>query len=155
MSDLSQRITTDMKAAMKAGEKHRVGALRMLRAKLQEAEVQRRAKEGREYELTEDEALQVVSSYAKQRRESIASYRGGGRDDLADKEARELELIQTYLPEQLGEAQIRELARAAIEESGASSAKEIGAVMRVLMPKVKGKADGRLVNGIVRELLGS
>ncbi len=155
MSDLSQRITTDMKAAMKAGEKERVGTLRMLRARLQETEVQRRGKEGRDYELTDDEALQVVSSYAKQRRESIASYREGGRDDLADKEARELELIQAYLPAQLGEAQIRELAQAAIDESGASSAKEIGAVMRVLMPRVKGQADGKLVNTIVRELLGS
>jgi uncharacterized protein YqeY len=91
--------------------------------------------------------------YAKQRRESIELYEKGGRQDLVEKERRELQIVESYLPKQMSEEEIRELVAKVIEEVGASSPKDIGKVMQAVMPKVKGRADGSLVNRIVRELL--
>ena len=150
---LVQRILDDMKDAMRAKEKDRLQVIRMLKSRLQEKEVAQRAKEGPDYKLKDEEALAVIAAYAKQRRDSMSQYREAGRDDLAEKEAAELKLVEVYLPKQMDEAEIRELVDAAVNESGASSVKEIGLVMKVLMPKVKGKADGKLVNQIVRERL--
>lgn len=150
---LVQRILDDMKDAMRAKEKDRLQVIRMLKSRLQEKEVSQRAKEGPDYKLKDEEALAVIAAYAKQRRDSMSQYREAGRDDLAEKEAAELKLVEVYLPKQMDEAEIRELVDAAVNESGASSVKEIGLVMKVLMPKVKGKADGKLVNQIVRERL--
>jgi len=152
---LSQRIVEDMKTAMRSGEKDRLQVIRMLKSKLQEKQVSRRAEEGPDYELADDEALQVVAAYAKQRRDSRDQYREAGREDLADKEAAELALVEAYLPAQLDEEEIRKLVGEAVAESGASSIKDIGAVMKVLMPKVRGLADGKQVNALVREALGA
>ena len=152
---IKEKITTDMKTAMKSGDKTRLGVLRMLRSKIQEAEVQERAKEGVDYSLDDDRTIHVIASYAKQRRESIESYRQGGRDDLVAKEEAELAAIQEYLPEQLSEEEIRKIVADAIAESSASSIKDMGAVMKLLMPQVKGRADGKQVNEIVREMLGA
>jgi len=151
---IKSRIAEDTKTAMKAGEKDRVATLRMLRSRMQEAEVRGRGTEGRDFELDEDAELQVVSSYAKQRRESIESYRNAGREDLASKEAAELAIVQEYLPKQLGADEIREIVKQAIGEVGATAPEDMGAVMKVVMPRLKGVADGKAVNQIVRELLG-
>jgi len=151
---LKQRIGEDMKAAMKAGQKERLGVLRMLRSKLQEAEVAGRVEKGLDYSIDDDDALAVLASYAKQRRESIDSYRQGGREELALREEAELGIIREYLPEQLSEPEIREIVAGAVAESGAASPKDMGRVMKTVMPRVKGRADGKLVNRLVREALG-
>lgn len=104
--------------------------------------------------LSEDEILSVLSTLAKQRRESIEQYSAAGRTDLADKETRELEIILSYLPKQLPADELDDIIRSAISESGASSLNDLGKVMKVLMPKVKGVADGKVVNQRVKELLG-
>ena len=104
--------------------------------------------------LTDEEVLSVLSTLAKQRRESIEQYSAAGRSDLADKESKELEIIQSYLPKQLSASELDNVIRLAISESGASSLNELGKVMKVLMPKVKGVADGKIVNQRVKELLG-
>ena len=150
---ISQRIVEDMKTAMKAGDKDRLGTLRMLKSKLQMAEVDLRAKKGLDYVLEDEQALGALSSYAKQRRDSIESYDKAGRPDLAAKERTELEIVQEYLPAQLGEDDVREIVKQAIAEVNASSPDDMGAVMKVVMPKVKGVADGKLVNQLVRDLL--
>jgi len=104
--------------------------------------------------LTNEEILSVLSTLAKQRRESIEQYSAAGRSDLADKESQELEIIHSYLPKQLSAAELDNVIRSAISESGASSFNELGKVMKVLMPKIKGVADGKIVNQRVKELLG-
>ncbi len=148
-----EQIVEQIKVAMKGGDKVRLSVLRMVKSKLQEAEVAGRGKKGRDYTLSDDDAVQVIAAYAKQRRDSIDSYRAGGREDLATKEEAELEILQDYLPKQLSGDQVRGIVQEAIDESNASSMKDIGAVMQLVMPKVKGVADGKLVNQIVRELL--
>jgi len=150
---IRERLTSDIKSAMKSRDSLRLGCLRMLKSRLQEKEVAARGSEGADYEITDEDVLQVFSTYAKQRRDSIDAYREGGRDDLADKEQAELAIVEEYLPQQLGADEIRELVREAIAESGASSPKDMGAVMKAVMPKTQGRADGKQVNQIVRELL--
>ena len=125
----------------------------MLKAKIMEAEVDRRSKGGGDV-LGDQECLAVIAAYAKQRRDSIEAYRNGGREDLATKEESELAIIQQYLPAQKSEDEIRGIVAAAIAETGATSAKDMGAVMKIVMPKLKSEADGAVVNRIVRELLG-
>ena len=151
---IKKRLEDDLKEAMKARDELRLNCLRMLKSKILEKEVSLRAKEGKDYQLSDEEVIQVASSYAKQRRDSIESYRQGGREDLAAKEEKELAVVEDYLPQQLSRDEIVEIVSGAVEESGASSAKDMGAVMRIVMPRVKGQADGKLVNQIVRELLG-
>ena len=103
--------------------------------------------------LTDSEILSVLSTLAKQRRESIEQFSAAGRTDLADKETRELEIIRSYLPNQLSLSELDDLIRSAISESEASTLNDLGKVMKVLMPKVKGVADGKIVNLRVKELL--
>ena len=151
---IKKRLDEDIKAAMKAREALRLSCLRMLKSKILEREVALRAKEGVDYQLSDEEVVEVASSYAKQRRDSIESYRQGGREELAAKEEAELAIVESYLPRQLSREQIVDIVRGAIEESGAESIKDMGAVMKAVMPKVKGQADGKLVNQVVREALG-
>jgi hypothetical protein len=148
--DTLNRIKTDLTEALKSGDTAKALSLRYLLAEIHNAEIAK----GKDAVLTEEELAMVLQKQAKQRQESIESYQQGGRDDLVGKERRELEMIKNYLPEQLGEDAIRELARTAIQESGAQSIQDTGKVMGALMPKVQGKADGSLVSKIVRELLG-
>jgi uncharacterized protein YqeY len=150
---LEDRLKEDMKQALRAGDKPRLGCIRMLLAKLKDLQVSLRAQHGVDYVLSDEDAEQAVAAYAKQRRDSIASYESAGRRDLVDRERAELAIIEAYLPEQLGEDELRELVRQAIEETGASSPKELGKLMKQLMPRVKGRADGKQVNRIARELL--
>lgn len=127
----------------------------MLNAKILEKEVELRTQKGRDYKLSDPEVVQVIGSYAKQRHQSIESYRQGGREDLAQSEEQELEIVSSYLPKQLDESQIEEMVRQAIAETGASSAKDMGGVMKSVMAKAQGSADGKVVNAVVRRLLSA
>jgi len=144
---LLEQIDKDTIAAMKAGEKDRLTCLRGLKSDLK----YKRIELGKD--LTDEQAVEVLSTAAKKRRDSIEMFQKGGRDDLVKKEQAELEIITAYLPKQLGEAELRDLIAVAIKTSGADSPQKIGLVMKVLMPRIKGKADGKLVNQLVAEML--
>ena len=141
-------LNTALKEALKSRDELKVSVIRMTKASLKNKEIEKMSK------LSEDEILSVLSTLAKQRRESIEQYSAAGRTDLADKETRELEIILSYLPKQLPADELDDIIRSAISESGASSLNDLGKVMKVLMPKVKGVADGKVVNQRVKELLG-
>ena len=149
---LKERIDSDLKQAMKARDKPRLDCLRMLKSKILEQEKASRGDEAAA-PLTDEETQAVVTTYAKQRRDSITSYREGGREDLARQEEAELAIVGEYLPRQLSEEEVRKIVAEAIEESGASSPRDLGAVMKLAMPRVKGAADGKQVNRIARELI--
>lgn len=150
---LRQRIEDDLKTALKQRDKERLGCLRMVKAKVQEKQVELRGKEGPDAKLSDEQVVQVVSAYAKQRRDSIESYEQGGREDLAAKERSELEMLTDYLPQQMSEAEVAQIVDAAVAESGATQPKDMGAVMKLVMPKVKGRADGKLINQLVKSRL--
>ncbi len=150
---LKQRLAEDLKSAMKAGDRSRIECLRMLRARILDHEVGLRPQKGTAYELGDDEATQVVQAYAKQRREAIDEFRKGQREDLASREEAELAIVQSYLPLPLAEAELRALVRAAIAQVSATSPRDLGAVMKRVLPAVQGRADGKLVSQIVRESL--
>ena len=151
---IRERIVADLTAAMKAKEAERLGVVRMLKSRIMEAEVDQRGQKGPDYVLDDQGCLAVIAAYAKQRRDSIEAYRKGGKEDLAVKEEAELAIIQQYLPAQMPEADVRRIVAEAIAKAGATSAKDMGAVMKLVMPMLKGGADGAVVNRIVRELLG-
>jgi len=144
---LLKRIDQDLVKALKAGDKSKVVVLRGLKSDLKYKQISLGS------ELKDEQVIEVINSAAKRRRESIEQFRQGGRDDLVEKETSELELLSIYLPEQLGEEELRLLIQAAIEESGADLPQKMGLVMKVLMPKIKGKADGKVVNRLVTEIL--
>ncbi len=143
-----EKLNEDLKTAMKSGEAQRRDTLRLMLTAIKQAEVDTRTA------LAEDQIYALLMTEAKKRRDSITEMRGAGRNDLADKEQAELVLIESYLPQQLTREELEVEARKAITESGAKSAKEMGSVMKVLMPRVKGRADGKLVNEVVKSLLG-
>jgi hypothetical protein len=147
--ELSARIQKDMVQAAKDKDKVRLSALRMIRSVLQNREIEKRAP------LTDDEVVQALSSIAKRHKESIEQFGASGRDDLVQKETAELEVVATFLPEQMDEQAIEALIKSIIEELGAKSPKDIGAVMKTAMPQLTGKADGKLVQRIARELLSA
>ena len=147
MSALKDRITSDMKAAMKGGDKKRLGVIRLILAALKQVEVDERT------ELDDAQVTAVLDKMVKQRRDSVEQYRKGGRKDLADQEAYEIEVIQEYLPEPLGEDEIARLVEAAIGETGATGIKDMGKVMGLLKPKLAGRADMGRVSGLVKQRL--
>jgi uncharacterized protein YqeY len=142
-----EQIQEDLKTAMKAGDTRRREVLRLMMAAFKQVEVDRRI------ELSESDAVGVLMNEAKKRREAIDEMDRAGRTDLADQERYELGVIEAYLPKQLGHDEIVPLVREAIQEVGATSPKDMGRVMQVLMPRIKGQADGKLVNAIVRDML--
>jgi uncharacterized protein YqeY len=144
---LTEQLQADMKTAMRGGDTLRRDTLRMAMAAAQNAAKDKRAP------LTDEETLEILGREVKKRRESIAVYESAGRHDLAAKEQAEIDILVPYLPEQLGEDEIRALAREAVVASGATSPKDMGRVMSGLMPKIKGRADGKLVSRIVNEEL--
>ena len=137
-----EQIQDDVKDAMKAGERDRVHALRLVVSELQKA-----AKENG------GDEVEVLQRERKRRLEAAEAYRDGGRTDLAEGEEREAEIIATYLPEQLSDDELRALVGDAVARSGASSPKEMGKVIGMVMPQVKGRADGRRVSALAKELL--
>ncbi len=144
---LKQQIQDAVKAAMKAGEKDRLVVLRMLTAAIKQREVDERI------ELDDTQVLTVLEKMIKQRRESIAQYEKGGRDDLAAREAAEIEVLQPFLPEPLDEAEIEALIEAAITETGATSIRDMGKVMAHIKPQVQGRADMGAVSGRIKARL--
>lgn len=145
---LKERLSQDLKEAMKSKDETRVRTIRLLIAAIKNFEVEKMG------QATDEEVLQVMSKEVKKRLESIEMYKQVSREDLAAEEENELKIIKSYMPEQMNEDQIRELAKQVIEQYNLSSPKDIGTAMKLIMPQVKGKADGKMVNKIVQELLG-
>ncbi|MCB1787446.1 MAG: GatB/YqeY domain-containing protein [Chromatiaceae bacterium] len=145
---LKQQITDAMKAAMKGGDKARLGVIRLMLAAIKQREVDERI------ELDDSQVLAVLDKMVKQRRESIKQYSDAGRDELAAVEAAEIEVIQQFLPEELSDAEIAAIIEAAIAESGAGSIRDMGKVMAIVKPKVQGRADVGKVSGLVKAKLG-
>jgi uncharacterized protein YqeY len=144
---LRDRLTKDLKQAMRQRDERRKSTIRLVRAAITNAEIER----GRE--LSDDEVLAVIAKQAKQRRESMAEFAKGGRQDLVDQEEEELQILLSYLPAQMTRDEIEVAARQVVAEVGATSMAQMGQVMRQLMSQLKGKADGSLVNQVVKEIL--
>src|SRR5262252_964500 len=146
---LKEKIVSDMTAAMKAKDAERTSTLRMVKAA-----IMHREKEGAG-ELTDEDVMKLLRSQVKQRRDSVEQYQKAGRQDLVDKETAEIEVIEGYLPQAASAEEIEQAVAAAIAETGAASLKEMGAVMKTVMPKLAGRnADGRLVSETVKKRLG-
>jgi hypothetical protein len=145
---LKQQITDAMKAAMKGGDKARLGVVRLMLAAVKQREVDERI------ELDDAQVLAVLDKMVKQRRDSIQQYTDAGRSDLAEQEAAEIAVIQEFLPEELPEAEIAGIIEAAIAETGAESMRDMGRVMAIVKPKVQGRADVGMVSGLVKQKLG-
>ncbi|MEX1061707.1 MAG: GatB/YqeY domain-containing protein [Patescibacteria group bacterium] len=149
MADIKERIKGDLTAALKAGDAVLALTLRYLLAEIHNGEIAK----GKDAVLTDEELVAVLQKQAKQRKESIEAYKGGGREDLVMNEQRELKIIEAYLPEQMGEEEVKKLVEEAVSQTRASGVQDVGKVMGVLMPKVKGQADGALVSRLVKEAL--
>jgi len=145
---LKEKITQDMKDAMKAGEKERLGVIRLVLSALKQREVDERIV------LDDSQILSVLDKMLKQRRESVAQFTQGNRKDLADKEEAEIKIIQAYMPAQLSDAELDQLVASAVAESGAATVKDMGKVMGILKPKVAGKADMSAVSAKIKAKLG-
>jgi uncharacterized protein YqeY len=145
--DLQERLRKDLGQSMKAGEKIKVSTIRMVISEIKNAEIAKRG------ELDDDELLSVLAREAKKRKEAIEEFKKGRRQDLVDRETEELGIIEDYLPEQLSANELQQIINETINEVGASSPGDMGKVMGHVMPKLKGRADGKLVNKIVREML--
>ncbi len=147
-SPMLDALLADIKTAMKAQAPDTLTALRMLNAQIKDATVNA----GKD--PTDEAVATIVAKAIKQRQDSVEQFKAAGRNDLADKEQREIELFRAYQPQQLGAAEIETLVRKVIAETGAAGKKDLGKVMQALMPQVKGKSDGKLVNQIVMTQLG-
>jgi len=145
---LLDKLSEDLKTAMKSGDKVRVETVRLLRGQLKDFRI------NQQHEPSAEEEVGVLVSAAKKRREAIEAYTKAGRQDLAEKEAAELAVISEYLPKGLTQEEIVAIIAAAIKEVGATGAGEVGKVMGKIMSQVKGRADGKLVQQLVRERLG-
>ena len=145
---LREKINEDMKAAMKAREPEKLGAIRLLTAALKQKEVDERI------ELTDDLILAIIEKMLKQRKDSIAQFTAGNRLDLVAKEEFEVGVLSAYMPQQLSDAEVAEILNAVIAETGATSAKDMGKVMNTLRPKVAGRADMGKLSGMVKARLG-
>ncbi len=146
-----EKLSEDLKEAMRAKDAARLRTIRLLRAALLEKEIEER--KGGEARLTEAQELAVLQKQAKQRRDAIAQFDAAGRADLVAIEQEELDLIEAYLPEQLDEAAIRRVVQEVIQATGAASMRDMGKVMGQSIARLKGRADGKRVNAIARELL--
>ncbi len=145
---LRDRIDADTKVALKAGAKDKVSTLRMLNAALKNKEIDKRRP------LTEEEVIETVRSLIKQRKDSIEQFAKGGRQDLVDKETAEVAVLETYLPQQLAREELEAIVRDAITQTGAQGARDMGKVMKALIPMVGGRADGKLLSELVKNALG-
>ena len=141
---MKQQLTDDMKAAMKAGEKHKLGVIRLINAAIKQREVDERI------ELDDAAVIAVLNKMVKQRKDSVSQFEAANREDLAEIERQELAVIDTYLPAKMGEAEIQAAIQAAVAETGASSAADMGKLMGALKPKLAGQADMGLVSKLVK-----
>ncbi|RTE66802.1 GatB/YqeY domain-containing protein [Amphritea opalescens] len=149
MSDLKQRISIEMKAAMRAKAKERLGTIRMILSELKRIEVDERI------ELDDVRVLATLDKMQKQRRDSIAQFNAAGRDDLADIEQRELLVIKEFLPQPLTEAELATIVKQAVIDSGAQNMQEMGKVMALVKPQVQGRADMGAISQLVKNALNS
>ncbi|MBM3238508.1 GatB/YqeY domain-containing protein [Candidatus Poribacteria bacterium] len=145
---LKERIMEDMKQAMKAKDKSTLEAIRMLRSALRNREIEKQA------ELDDDGVIQVLANQIKKRKESIEQFRDAGRMDLVEREEKQLQALEIYMPQKLSLEEIKRLVDEVVAETGASSMRDMGKVMSAIMPRLQGKADGKEVNQMVREKLG-
>ena len=144
---LAERLTEDLKQAMKDKDKLRLSVIRMVRAAIKNAEIEKRRP------LGDDEILDVLNRELKQRQESLEEFEKAGRQDLSQQAQEEIRILRQYLPEPLDDQALAELIEVAIQETGAATKRDLGKVMSVLMPKVKGRADGKKVNQMVQQRL--
>lgn len=144
---LAEKINKDMIAAMKSGDKIGLGVLRMLKSDLKYKQIELKD------DLTDDDCLDVIASASKMRKDAIDGFQKGGRDDLVAKEKAELEIVKKYLPQQISEEELERLVEEVILETKASTPADIGLVMKNIMPRVKGRVDGRKVNELVSNKL--
>ncbi|HEX8947738.1 MAG TPA: GatB/YqeY domain-containing protein [Dissulfurispiraceae bacterium] len=149
MNKFLQDLDAELKEALKSHDELKLSVVRMIKASLKNKEIEKMGT------LIDDDVTSVLSSMAKQRRESIEQFSAAGRTELADKERKELEIIQSYLPKQLSPEELDAILVSAIKESNASSPADMGKVMKLVMPRIKGAADGKVVNLRVKELLTS
>ncbi len=145
---LRELIDADTKNALKSGAKDKVSTLRMLNAALQNKQIDKRRP------LTEEEVVETVRSLIKQRKDSIEQFAKGGRQDLVDKETAEVTFLEVYLPQQLTKEELETMVRDAVSQTGAQGAKDMGKVMKALIPMLGGRADGKLVSELVKHALG-
>lgn len=148
---LRERFTADMKEAMKAGDKGKLGAIRLIQAALKDKDIEARGN-GKE-PLSDEEILALLQKMVKQRQESITMYEQGGRQELAQQEKNEVEVISSYLPKQMDEAETKAAIEAAIAETGAASMKDMGKVVGVLRAKYAGRMDFAKASGLVKDML--
>ncbi len=144
---LKERLTEDMKSAMKQKEESRLAAIRQIRGAVKNKEIELMR------ELADEDIFKVIGTLIKQHKESIEMFEKGGRAELLAKEQAEMAVLESYAPQQMSEDEVRALVREAIQAVGATSAKEIGAVMKYIMPKTQGRADGKLIKQFVQEAL--
>lgn len=146
---LLDRLDEDLKKAMKVSDRLRLSALRLVKAAVKNQQIEKGQP------LSDEEILSVFSTLAKQRRESIEQFSKAGREDMAEQERQELQILQSYMPQQLSAEAVEALILQAIQEASARNEADMGKVMKILMPRIKGVADGKQVNNRVRELLHS
>lgn len=144
---LSEKLSEDLKTAMKAGDKDTVSVIRMVRALIKNREIDKKAP------LVDEEVYAVLSSMIKQRKDSIEQFSKGGREDLVRQETKELAIVQSYMPPQIPEDELKVMVSDAVAEAGAAGIKDMGKVMKLITPKVKGQVDGRLLSGLVKQAL--
>jgi len=144
---ITERLNNDLKEALRSGDDNRKSVIRLLLAALKNQQIENRAP------LDYQQELSVLQREAKRRKESIEEYERLGRPDVAEKERRELEIIQSYLPAEMSEEEIRQIVAQAILTTGAQSPKDLGKVMSVVMPQVRGRADGKVVSNLAKEML--
>jgi len=147
ISSLNEKLLDDMKNAMKSKDKLRLSVIRMARAAIKNVEIDKRK------DLENDEVVEVLAKEVKQRRDSIVEYEKAGKDDIVADLNKEIDILSVYLPEQLSTEEIEKIVNKTINELDASSMADMGKVMGTVMPKVKGRTDGNVVNSIVREKL--
>ena len=150
---LKEQLLVDLKGALKNNFPLETSTLRLILSSLHNKEIEKRGK-GENTDLTDEEVMEVLLKEAKKRQESIDAYEKGGRNDLVDKESKELKIIKKYLPPQLNEEEIRDLVNKKITQLGVSESKDFGLVMKELMKELRGKSDASLVSKLVKEQLG-
>ena len=144
---LEERLLDEMKQAMKSNDKLRLSTIRMIRSALKNKEIELRKK------LEDEEIAKVIQAMVRKGEESVEQFQAGGRTDLVDKEKKEIEILKSFLPQPLSQEEILKIIDQSIQETQASSPKDIGKVMKSVMPKIGGKADGKLINQLVKERL--
>jgi uncharacterized protein YqeY len=142
-----ERLEGDMVKAAKARDAERLGVIRFVRSRTKNRQIELKR------ELKDEDVVEVLARIAKQHRESIEQFAEGGRDELVEREKRQLAIVEEYLPAQLGEDELLQIVEEVIEETGAAGPKDMGSVMKAIMPKVKGRADGKAVKALVQERL--